>query len=192
MATRLSDVQWNMPYKQVPPSYNTQQNQLSKAGWGSMAGYGQSPDMYVPPVFPVSKAGAGRGGPSFLGGDTYNDALRASSRLGRQVPTPTTPPVRYGVNNAGVEGASTVTQPMAALNTPTTLESSQVNMSYAPDMGGFHLPSYINTVGASGLPASDLSTGTNWFGDFFGKGKEAWNSNKDWLVETRIVLELFL
>lgn len=190
MATRLSDVQWNMPYKQVPPSYNTQQNQLSKAGWGSMAGYGQSPDMYAPPVFPVSKAGAGRGGPSFLGGDTYNDALRASSRLGRQVPTPTTPPVRYGVNNAGIEGASTVTQPMAALNsvlpttvnTPTMLGSSQANMSYAPDMGGFNLPNYINTVGAPGFPASDLSTGTNWFDGLLGKGKEAWNSNKDWLV----------
>ena len=65
MATSINAVQWNMPYKQVPPSYNTQQNQLMKAGWDSMAGYGQNPTMYVPPLFPVSKARAGRGGPSF-------------------------------------------------------------------------------------------------------------------------------
>lgn len=195
MATSINAVQWNTPYKQVPPSYNTQQNQLMKAGWDSMAGYGQSPNMYVPPVFPVSKAGAGRGGPSFLGGDAYNDALRASSRLGRQVPTSTTPPVphnpnsAYGVNSTAVDGTSRVTQPMAALNSvlPTAVNpvsmvgSSQANMSYAPDAGGFNLPSYINTVGASGLPANDLSAGTNLFGDMMGKGQKFFEENK-WLT----------
>lgn len=195
MATSINAVQWNMPYKQVPPSYNTQQNQLMKAGWDSMTGYGQSPNMYVPPVFPVSKAGAGRGGPSFLGGDTYNDALRASSRLGRQVPTSTTPPVphnpnsAYGVNSTAVGGTSMVTQPMAALNSvlPTTVNpatmvgSPQANISYAPDAGGFNLPSYINTVGSSGLPANDLSAGTNWFGDMMGEGKKFFEENK-WLT----------
>ena len=195
MATSINAVQWNMPYKQVPPSYNTQQNQLMKAGWEGMAGYGQSPNMYVPPVFPVSKAGAGRGGPSFLGGDTYNDALRASSRLGRQVPTSTTPPVphnpnsAYGGNSTAVGGTSMVTQPMAALNSvlPTAVNpvsmigSSQANMSYAPDAGGFNLPNYINTVGASGLPANDLSAGTNWFGNMMGTGKKFFEENK-WLT----------
>ena len=195
MATSINAVQWNMPYKQVPPSYDTQQTQLMKAGWDSMTGYGQSPNMYVPPVFPVSKAGAGRGGPSFLGGDAYNDALRASSRLGRQVPTSTTPPVpynpnsAYGGNSTAVDGTSMVTQPMAALNSvlPTAVNpvsmigSSQANMSYVPDAGGFNLPNYINTVGASGLPANDLSAGTNWFGDMMGNGKKFFEENK-WLT----------
>ena len=167
-----------------------------KAGWDSMTGYGQSPNMYVPPVFPVSKAGAGRGGPSFLGGDAYNDALRASSRLGRQVPTPTRPAVRYnpnsvyGVNSTAVDGTSMVTQPMAALNSvlptavnPVTMVGSpQTNMSYAPDAGGFNLPKYINTVGASGLPAGGTGTGAGWFDGLLGNSKEAWNNNKDWLV----------
>ena len=196
MATSINAVQWNTSYKQVPPSYNTQQNQLMKAGWGDMAGYGQTPNMYVPPVFPVSKAGAGRGGPSFLGGDAYNDALRASSRLGRQVPTSTTPPVphnpnsAYGVNSTSVDGTSRVTQPMAALNSvlptavnPVTMVGSpQTNMSYAPDASGFNLPKYINTVGASGFPAGGTGTGAGWFDGLLGNGKEAWNNNKDWLV----------
>ena len=192
MATSINAVQWNTPYKQVPPSYNTQQNQLMKADWGSMAGYGQSPNMYVPPVFPVSKAGAGRGGPSFLGRDTYNDALRASSRLGRQVPTPTTPPVPYSVDGAykAINPTQMFSQPMAALNSvlpaavnPVTMVGSpQANMSYAPDAGGFNLPKYINTVGASGLPAGGTGTGAGWFDGLLGNGKEAWNNNKDWLV----------
>ena len=166
-----------------------------KAGWDSMTGYGQSPNMYVPPVFPVSKAGAGRGGPSFLGGDAYNDALRASSRLGRQVPMSTTPPVphnpnsAYGGNSTAVGGTSMVTQPMAALNSvlptavnPVTMVGSpQANMSYVPDAGGFNLPNYINTVGASGLPANDLSAGTNLFGDMMGTGKKFFEENK-WLT----------
>ena len=195
MATSINAVQWNTPYKQVPPSYNTQQNQLMKAGWGDMAGYGQNPNIYTPPVFPVSNAAANQGGQTFLG-DKHNDALRASSRLGRKVPTPTTPSVMYspnsayGITSTAVDGTGMATQPMAALNSvlptavnPVTMVGSpQTNMSYVPDAGGFNLPNYINTVGASGLPAGGTGTGTNWFGDMIGKGKEAWNNNKDWLV----------
>ena len=195
MATSINAVQWNTPYKQVPPSYNTQQNQLMKAGWGDMAGYGQSPNMYTPPVFPVSNAVANQGGQTFLG-DKHNDALRASSRLGRKVPTPTTPSVMYspnsayGINSTAVDGTGMATQPMAALNSvlptavnPVTMVGSpQTNMSYAPDAGGFNLPKYINTVGASGLPAGGTGTGAGWFDGLLGNGKEAWNNNKDWLV----------
>ena len=198
MADRISDVQWNTPYKQVPPSYNTQQKQLMKIGWDSMAGYGQSPNMYVPPVFPVSKAGAGRGGPSFLGRDAYNDALRASSRLGRKVPTPTTPPVPYSVD--GAYNASNPTQmfsqPMAAMN---ELLLSMPSTSYSPIGANYGFTTNDQLAGMAGLregrqgnyfgsptlgelPSSGTGANTGWFDGLLGKGKEAWNSNKDWLV----------
>lgn len=167
------------PAPYIYPIDRANQNKaLQQAGWGGMASYGS-----VAPAISVPRTAGGRG--------TINNYVGTF-----QSPIPTRPPVRYnsnssyGVNNTGVDGTSMVTQPMAALNAvlPTTINppnmvgSPQANMSYAPDVGGFNLPSYINTVGASGLPTNDLGTGTNWFGDFFGKGKEAWNNNKDWLV----------
>lgn len=173
MATSINAVQWNMPYKQVPPSYNTQQNQLSKAGWSSMAGYGQSPDMYVPPVFPVSKAGAGRGGVSFLGGDTYNDALRASSRLGRQVPTPTTPPL-----------------PSTASAFPTTnadmtgFISPQQAVTYSPVSPNIYDPGNLFSNIPNTSFGGNVSTPvppSGWFGDMMGKGKKFFEDNK-WLT----------
>lgn len=195
MATSINAVQWNMPYKQVPPSYNTQQNQLMKVGWDSMAGYGQSLNMYVPPVFPVSKAGAGRGGPSFLGGDAYNDALRASSRLGRQVPTPTTPPVPYSVDDAykAINPTQTFSQPMAALNSvlpASTYNPTNSNYGFNTNdqlvgMAGLRegrQGSYFGSPTLGELPSGGTGTNSGWFDGLLGKGKEAWNSNKDWLV----------
>ena len=205
MATSINAVQWNTPYKQVPPSYNTQQNQLMKVGWDSMAGYGQSPNMYVPPVFPVSKAGAGRGGQTFLG-DKYNDALRASSRLGRQPPTPTRPPVRhnpnsaYGVNSTAVDGTSIVTQPMAAMNAvmpASTYNPTNINYGFNTNdqlagMAGLSIGRDQLVNGAAPFFGSrtlgELPTGsgggtdTSWWDNLLGKGKETWNNNKDWLV----------
>ena len=178
MATSINAVQWNTPYKQVPPSYNTQQNQLMKAGWDSMAGYGA-----VAPAISAPRTAGGRG--------TINNYVGTF-----QSPTTTRPPVRYnqnsayGINSNAVDGTGMATQPMAALNSvlptaanPVTMVGSpQTNMGYAPDAGGFNLPNYINTVGASGLPAGGTGTGAGWFDGLLGKGKEAWTSNKDWLV----------
>ncbi len=155
----------------------TQNKSLQQAGWGGMARYGT-----VAPAISVPRTAGGRG--------TINNYVGTF-----QSPTPTRPPVRYnpnsayGVNSTVVDGTSMVTQPMAALNsvlptavTPVTMVGSpQANMSYAPDVGGFNLPSYINTAGDSGLPANDLSAGTNWFGDMVGKGKKFFEENK-WLT----------
>lgn len=167
------------PAPYIYPIDRANQNKaLQQAGWGGMASYGS-----VPPSLSAPRTAGGRG--------TINNYVGTF-----QPPTPTRPPVRYnpnsvyGVNNTEVDGTSMVTQPMAALNSvlpttvnpPTMVGSPQANMSYAPDMGGFNLPNYINTVGASGLPVSDPGTGTNWFDGLLGKGKEAWNNNKDWLV----------
>ena len=167
------------PAPYIYPIDRANQNKaLQQAGWGGMASYGT-----VAPAISVPRTAGGRG--------TINNYVGTF-----QSPTPTRPPVRYnpnsayGVNSTSVDGTSTVTQPMAALNSvvptavnPVTMAGSpQTNMSYVPDAGGFNLPNYINTVGASGLPAGGTGTGINWFGDMIGKGKEAWNNNKDWLV----------
>jgi len=160
----------------------TQNKSLQQAGWGGMASYGAVPNNTLQGLSALRQAG-GRG--------TINNYVGTF-----QSPTPTRPPVRYnpnsayGVNSTAVDGTSMVTQPMYALNSvlPTTVNpvtmvgSPQTNMSYVPDAGGFNLPNYINTVGASGLPAGGTGTGINWVGDMIGKGKEAWNNNKDWLV----------
>lgn len=167
------------PAPYIYPIDRANQNKaLQQAGWGGMASYGS-----VAPAISAPRTAGGRG--------TINNYVGTF-----QSPTPTRPPVRYnpngsyGVNNTVVEGASMVTQPMAAINSamPTTVNpvtmvgSPQANMSYAPDTGGFNLPNYINTVGASGLPASETGTGAGWFDGLLGKGKEAWNNNKEWLV----------
>lgn len=166
------------PAPYIYPIDRASQNKaLQQADWGGMASYGS-----VAPAISAPRTTGGRG--------TINNYVGTF-----QSPTPTRLPVRYspnsayGVNNTGTDGTSMVTQPMAALNSvlPTTVNpvtmvgSSQVNMSYAPDSGGFNLPNYINTVGASGLPANDLSAGTNWFGDMMGKGKKFFEENK-WLT----------
>ena len=187
------------PAPYIYPIDRASQNKaLQQAGWGGMAGYGQNPNMYIPPVFPVSKAGAGRGGPSFLGGDAYNDALRASSRLGRQVPTPTRPPVPYSVD--GAYNASNPTQmfsqPMAAMN---ELLPSMPSTSYSPIGANYGFTTNDQLAGMAGLregrqgnyfgsptlgelPSSGTGANTGWFDGLLGKGKEAWDSNKDWLV----------
>ena len=167
------------PAPYIYPIDRANQNKaLQQAGWGGMASYGT-----VAPAISAPRTVGGRG--------TINNYVGTF-----QPPTTTRPPVRhnpnsvYGVNSTAVDGTSTVTQPMAALNSvlptavnPVTMVGSpQTNMSYVPDAGGFNLPNYINTVGASGLPAGGTGTGINWFGDMIGKGKEAWNNNKDWLV----------
>lgn len=167
------------PAPYIYPIDRANQNKaLQQAGWGGMASYGT-----VAPAISVPRTAGGRG--------TINNYVGTF-----QPPTTTRPPVRhnpnsvYGVNSTAVDGTSTVTQPMAALNSvvptavnPVTMAGSpQTSMSYVPDAGGFNLPNYINTVGASGLPAGGTGTGINWFGDMIGKGKEAWNNNKDWLV----------
>ena len=173
MATSINAVQWNMPYKQVPPSYNTQQNQLMKADWGSMAGYGQSPNMYVPPVFPVSKAGAGRGGPSFLGGDTYNDALRASSRLGRQVPTPTTPPMPSTASSIPSTGVN-----MTGFMSPQQTVTYSTVSPDIYDTGNIFSNIPNPSFGGNALTPAPAS---NWFDAMMGKGKKFFEENK-WIT----------
>lgn len=166
------------PAPYIYPIDRANQNKaLQQAGWGGMASYGT-----VAPAISAPRTAGGRG--------TINNYVGTF-----QSPTPTRPPVRYnpnsayGVNSTAVGGTSMVTQPMAALNSvlPTAVNpvsmigSSQANMSYVPDAGGFNLPNYINTVGASGLPANDLSAGTNWFGNMMGKGEKFFEENK-WLT----------
>ena len=166
------------PAPYIYPIDRANQNKaLQQAGWGGMASYGT-----VAPAISAPRTAGGRG--------TTNNYVGTF-----QSPTSTRPPVRYnpnspsGVNNTGVDGTSMVTQPMAALNSvlptavnPVTMAGSpQANMSYASDVGGFNLPSYINSVGASGLPANDLSAGTNWFGNMMGEGKKFFEENK-WLT----------
>ena len=170
------------PAPYIYPIDRANQNKaLQQAGWGGMASYGAVPNNTLQGLSSLRQAG-GRG--------TINNYVGTF-----QSPTPTRPPVRYnpnsayGVNSTAVDGTSMVTQPMAALNSvlptavnPVTMVGSpQANMSYAPDAGGFNLPSYINTAGASGLPANDLSAGTNWFGDMMGKGQKFFEENK-WLT----------
>ena len=166
------------PAPYIYPIDRANQNKaLQQAGWGGMASYGT-----VAPAISAPRTAGGRG--------TINNYVGTF-----QSPTSTRPAVRYnpssayGVNSTAVDGTSMLTQPMAALNSvlPTAVNpvsmvgSYQTNMSYAPDAGGFNLPNYINTVGASGLPANDLGTGTNWFGDMMGKGKNFFEENK-WLT----------
>ena len=170
------------PAPYIYPIDRANQNKaLQQAGWGGMASYGAVPNNTLQGLSSLRQAG-GRG--------TINNYVGTF-----QPPTPTRPPVRYnpnsayGINSTAVNGTSLVTQPMAALNSvlpaavnPVTMVGSpQANMSYAPDVGGFNLPNYINTVGASGLPANDLSAGTNWFGNMMGTGKKFFEENK-WLT----------
>lgn len=167
------------PAPYIYPIDRANQNKaLQQAGWGGMASYGA-----VSPAISAPRTAGGRG--------TINNYVGTF-----QSPTTTRPPVRYapnsvyGVNSTAVDGTGMATQPMAALNSvlptavnPVTMVGSpQTNMSYAPDAGGFNLPNYINTVGASGLPAGGTGTGAGWFDGLLGNGKEAWNNNKDWLV----------
>ena len=167
------------PAPYIYPIDRANQNKaLQQAGWGGMASYGA-----VSPAISAPRTAGGRG--------TINNYVGTF-----QSPTTTRPPVRYtpnsvyGVNSTAVDGTGMATQPMAALNSvlptavnPVTMVGSpQANMSYAPDAGGFNLPKYINTVGASGLPAGGTGTGAGWFDGLLGNGKEAWNNNKDWLV----------
>ena len=166
------------PAPYIYPIDRANQNKaLQQAGWGGMASYGA-----VSPAISAPRTAGGRG--------TINNYVGTF-----QSPTTTRPPVRYtpnsvyGVNSTAVDGTGMATQPMAALNSvlptavnPVTMVGSpQANMSYVPDAGGFNLPNYINTVGASGLPANDLTAGTNWFGDMMGKGKKFFEENK-WLT----------
>ena len=170
------------PAPYIYPIDRANQNKaLQQAGWGGMASYGAVPNNTLQGLSSLRQAG-GRG--------TINNYVGTF-----QSPTPTRPPVRYnpnsayGVNSTAVDGTSIVTQPMAALNSvlptavnPVTMVGSpQTNMSYVPDAGGFNLPNYINTVGASGLPANDLSTGTSWFDAMMGKGKKFFEENK-WIT----------
>ena len=166
------------PAPYIYPIDRANQNKaLQQAGWGGMANYGT-----VSPAISAPRTAGGRG--------TINNYVGTF-----QSPTTTRPPVRYapnsvyGVNSTAVDGTGMATQPMAALNSvlptavnPVTMVGSpQTNMSYVPDAGGFNLPNYINTVGAPGLPANDLSAGTNWLGDMMGKGEKFFEENK-WLT----------
>ena len=116
---------------------------------------------------------ANQGKQTFLG-DTYNDALRASSRLGRQSPTPTTPPMpstASSIPSAGVDMTGFMSPQQAVAYSTVSPDI------YDPGNIFSNIPN--TSFGGNALTPPPASS---WFDGLLGKGKEAWNNNKDWLV----------
>lgn len=174
------------PAPYIYPIDRANQNKaLQQAGWGGMASYGS-----VAPAISAPRTAGGRG--------TINNYVGTF-----QSPTPTRPPIRYnpnsayGVNNTGVDGTSMVAQPMAAL---TELLPQVPNTSYSPIGSNYGFNTNDQLAGMAGLregrqgvgylgspmlgelPSGSVGADTGLFGGLLGKGKEAWNNNKDWLV----------
>ena len=177
------------PAPYIYPIDRASQNKvLQQARWGGMATYGAVPNNSLQGLSSLRQAG-GRG--------TINNYVGTF-----QSPTPTRPPVRYnpnsayGVNSTSVDGTSMVTQPMTALN---GLLTSMPSTSYSPIGANYGFNTNDQLAGMAGLregrqgtyfgsptlgelPGGSTRTDTGWFDGLLGKGKEAWNSNKDWLV----------
>ena len=181
------------PAPYIYPIDRANQNKaLQQAGWGGMASYGAVPNTTLQGLSSLRQAG-GRG--------TINNYVGTF-----QPPTPTRPPVRYnpnsayGINSTAVDGTSMVTQPMAAMNAvmpASTYNPTNINYGFNTNdqlagMAGLSIGRDQLVNGAAPFFGSrtlgELPTGsgggtdTSWWDNLLGKGKETWNSNKDWLV----------